>query len=239
MGEKMGIFGWSVIDNSRTLVGTVQSHHYSGGNGVTTDYDSNLQIVPLHQYRGMAVNRHGTPNPGGIIKCEIHVARGVPGTAVESGLFDPLVGRIVTTVGVFVEDLSHGLWTEIHPIDYLVADMGQVDSRADSRKWRFYVFCDDWHWCIAQPAPVAFSQTDRYCSTSIPFPTPPDSTAVPNFTVSLWPQSSYQSADVHIDRGGNVNVSLSISVHTGIANQGKGLYCAEFILYWGAAPQGA
>jgi hypothetical protein len=235
-GREMGIFGWSVIDNSRTLMGTVQSHHYSGGNGITSDYDTNLQIAPSPQFRGMATNRHGTQNPGGIIKCEIHVARSIPGTPVENDLFEPLVGRMVSTGGVFVEDLSHGLWTEIHPIDYLVADIGQVGNRADSRKWRFYAFCDDWHWCIAQPAPVPFSQTDRYCSTSIPFPDPPDSTAVPHFTASLWPESSYQSADLRIDQGGRA--SLSISVHTGIANHGKGLYCAELVLYWGAAPEG-
>jgi hypothetical protein len=231
----MGIFGWWVIDDSRTLAGTVQSHHYSGGNGITSDYDTNLQVVPLPEYSGMAVNRLGTPNPGGIIKCEIHVARGVPNTEVENQLFEPLVGRLVTMGGVFVEDLSHGLWTEIHPIDYVLADMGQVGDRTDSRRWRFYAFCDDWHWCIAQPVPVPFSQTDRYCSTTIPFPDPRGSGAVPQFTETLFPQSSYQSADVHIEQ--SAKPSLSISVHTGIANQGKGLYCAELVLHWGAAPR--
>jgi hypothetical protein len=231
----MGIFGWSVIDDSRTLVGTVQSHHYSGGNGITTDYDTNLQVVPEPAYRGLAVNRHGTPNPGGIVKCEIHVARGIPGTPVENDLFEPLVGRMITVAGVFVEDLSHGLWTEIHPIDYLVADMGQVGDRADARRWRFYAFCDDWHWIIAQPAPVPFSQTNRHCFTTIPFPDPPAAEAVPGFSSSLWPESSYQSADVHTDNG--EKPSLSVSVDTGVANQGKGLYCAELVLYWGTAPE--
>jgi hypothetical protein len=229
----MGIQGWGVIAESATLTGTLQSEHYSGGGGILggdfNDYDSNLEMLPAPGFEHMATNQQGVPNPGGIIECEIHLARDVPSTPDEAAIFAPCVGKTVTLTGPFVEDASHNWKTEIHPIDSLLAFIGTDGPRSHVR---LGVFSDDWHVMISQPLEPPFARTDRVGSFAIPFPSGPQG-YVPAYIADVASISAYQSAEFQIFFSpGNEQTQLWATVHSGTPDNNQGLYVADVFVYW-------
>jgi hypothetical protein len=225
----MGIFGWNVLSPSMRLVGTLQSHHYSGGGGIvsTSDYDSNLVVVPAAGYTHLATNSAGVANPGGVIDCEIHVARDIPDTPVEGQLFDPCVGKNVTITGVHVEDRSHDNKTEIHPVDSMLADLGADGA---GHHFRFCAFSDDWTWIFSQPTPPPFAGEDRVADALIPFPAPEQPGSIPVYKADAQRLSAPQSVDLKVLTVGD-QTYLHVLVHTGTTDK-EGLYWADLTLFW-------
>lgn len=226
----MGIFGWNVLSPSMRLVGTLQSHHYSGGGGIvsTSDYDSNLMVAPAPGYTHLATNSAGVTNPGGLIDCEIHVARDIPDTPVEGQLFDPCVGKNVTITGVHVEDRSHDNKTEIHPIDSMVADLG---ANGAAHRFRFCAFSDDWTWIFSQPTPPPFAREDRVADALIPYPPAPAQPGyTPAYNADVQPFSASRSANLNVLTVGD-QTYLHVLVQTGTPDN-AGLYWTDLTLFW-------
>jgi len=147
----MGVFGWNVLSDRVVLVGKVTSHGFSGG--VIGDGDWKLMVDPDVGCKHLLVNSDGKPNEGGHIECEVEPTDSVGAESFEKTCFAPLVGRVVNMEGPWVEDLSHGDKTEIHPIFSIMSPIA-LPPGPPRWRWEIFAFSDD---SEDFPAEVPFS----------------------------------------------------------------------------------
>lgn len=166
----MGVQGWNKLADNVTLVGTVVDHWYNGG-AWEGDSDWSLKILPdPESYVWVAVNSAGGVNNDTLVECEIRTI--FDDEASEQNVFGPLLGRRVTAVGTWVEDVSHDYKTEIHPLMLLIAE---GDIFGYSKRVQVLVCSDHSPWVMLvppRPAPPHAGQS-VHATAYILFPPAP------------------------------------------------------------------
>ena len=102
----MGVFGWTMLEDSRTVTGTLASWNIDGHDG-----DLCLKIAPRAEDRHLLTNPLGdVTNTNGLIECEVRPHPGSFDETTGARFLDPIVGRSdvqVTVTGVWVSDNGH------------------------------------------------------------------------------------------------------------------------------------
>jgi hypothetical protein len=122
----VGVFGWSLIADKQTLVGTLTGIEFSSdalvsGDG-QGDQDWNFEIRPSPGFESFLQGPgQGGPNSSGIVECEVQPIDALDTAADLEAAFRPLVNKEVTVFGSWVHDISHafddGSATEAHPLN--------------------------------------------------------------------------------------------------------------------------
>jgi len=121
MSSKWYLRDW--LSPQRTVVGTLENVHNSGGPiGLHPgDSDTNVLITPNDP--AILANRLGGPNTAVAnhtqIECEVNVTS--EGRDQFENWLKTMLGRNVTAQGVYVDDTDHDNKSELHPLDIVVA----------------------------------------------------------------------------------------------------------------------
>ena len=169
----MGVYGWNVLANRRKLVGEVTDHWRND------DGDWEFTVIPAPGFKDLLVNSHGKAIREGV-GCEVEPTDSVDNDKNEAKFFGPLMHQSVTVEGAWVEDLSHDLKTEIHPIYSILREAPQQISGNQGKRVEFFVFSDD---SANFPAKVPFSGQSITGGFEVPYPDPPEDDSVPSFKV--------------------------------------------------------
>jgi hypothetical protein len=120
----VGVDGWNPLgDQVIAMTGLVEATSYeSGGGPAFDDHDWDLIIRPQVSDRHLLAAPGKQPqdmNTAGHMDCEVCPIDEVNQDATQQGFVSGLVGKNVTINGYWVEDLSHGGKTELHPMTSL------------------------------------------------------------------------------------------------------------------------
>ena len=226
----MGIAGWNVLSTHEVLAGTIVDTHYSGGNGVTSDYDWNVIIQPAAGYEHLAVNSAGVTNATGQIECKIHIN----GSKVDGSYWGPAffnrLGQVgwngqhysVEVAGVWCEDLSHGNKTEIHPIQTMKAF---IADDAHGPSWWIAAFSESWNLCIAQPKAPPADHVPVNAVFALPWPAQSPGTEAPPIAVQYDDPHNIVAASQAAQDPGQ---TYTVTVNTGPA----GCFTSVVALGW-------
>ncbi len=155
----MGVFGWNLLKDNVTVVGTVDNHYYA------SDGDWNINVRPQSAYKSLLTNSDGDKNVNGLIECEVEPISPYDDEGPEKAYCGFLQDKVVTIVGSWSEDLSHDDKTEIHPITSILCE--QSKAGADTKRIQFFTFSDD-----SELVHPPFSGESRTGKFKVPFPAP-------------------------------------------------------------------
>ncbi len=117
----MGVFGWTMLADSRTVVGTLASWNIDANDG-----DLCMKLIPRSEDQHLLTNPLGNvTNTNGQIECEVRPHPGTFDSTSGARFLDPVVGRPdvqVTVTGVWVSDNGHNY-------------TGGTTSVADNQNW--------------------------------------------------------------------------------------------------------
>jgi hypothetical protein len=235
----MGVDGWTVRqDQAEFIRGTVFAATWNAGSpdwnpleiSKETDGDWSLFLQPDDP--AWAENAAHTVNPSpnagmppGLVECEVQPA--VNDQATFDATFRAIVGRRVTMTGSWVEDLSHGNKTEIHPIWYLWTDVDPDDS---SLYW--FAFSDASGGDATKPQlPPNAGASIRAVLERVPFPQGPAGPSRPEYTETAIVDRC-EGKTLTVASNGQASPHLTGTLETGRPDAGKGMYAARITLGW-------
>jgi hypothetical protein len=227
-------YAWEVEWNAQPLL--------NGGDG-----DWVVDLIPEPDKLHYATNSLGDVNfqgsdgrtgdpPERTIQCEIQPREN------RKEMFDLLMADLLqqrlTIVGPFVEDTKHcgpngGGRTEIHPILSIL--LRYADDDLTRLRVKFLAFSD-----ASTLSPVGIGKTDYppnahsdcFATFSLDWPSSPSPEAVTHLQVAYLCDPAWAaSADVQ-QVGTSEQPTLSVAVHTGTPDEGKGMYGAVFTMIW-------
>jgi hypothetical protein len=194
----MGTAGWHVVSGGLTpLQGTLESVEFSTYAVLPGDHlgdlDWNLNVRPSPSFQGLLqAPGQPFPNQNGIVQCEVQPIPPFDSEETMHQSFDRFIGRSISIVGTWVQDLSHSFdgsqsfisvgsngKTEIHPINLVVIhDPQGTPAPASVYVWAFSEAS------LLRPSPVPGAGDSVTVVFTADFPTPePDGPNTPRFTV--------------------------------------------------------